>query len=129
MASQLRVLVVDDEECMRASITMILHFHGFAAESASNSSEAIQKMSLARFDIVITDLRMSGPEDGLVVLEAARRYHPGIITLLMSAYPDVSSTTSGIRLRSDEIVEKPIDIPALIRKLENRLSTEQAIST
>jgi DNA-binding NtrC family response regulator len=117
MAVPLKVLVVDDEECMRRSITMILHFHGFAADSAATTSEAIDKLGSEKFDVVLTDLRMSGPEDGLVVLEAARKDHPDTLTLLMSAHPDLSNTA--FRLRSDEIVEKPIDIPALIRKLEN----------
>jgi CheY-like chemotaxis protein len=125
MALPLKVLVVDDDECMRRSITMILDFHGFAFETATSTCEAIDKMASQEFDVILTDLRMSGPQDGLTVLEAARKNHPQTLTLLMSASPDMSGLPPAIELRSDEIVQKPIDIPALIRKLENLLPADQ----
>src|ERR1700749_3207953 len=101
MAVPLRVLVVDDEECMRASITMILDFHGFSAESAGDTHEAIEKMKAERFDVVLTDLRMAGPDDGLVVFQEAREKHPEALALLMSAHPDLSGAASSVTLRSE----------------------------
>jgi DNA-binding NtrC family response regulator len=120
MSSPLKVLIVDDEECMRASISMILDFHGFTAETAENPQDAIDRMAAQRFDVILTDLRMSGPEDGLLVVEAAKRDHPNALVLLMSAFPDVSSTTSGVTLHSDQSVPTPIDIPSLIQKIEQK---------
>jgi two-component system response regulator MprA len=121
MVLQAKVLVVDDEESLRASIGRILKFHGFWVEAAGDLGEALAKISVEQFDVVLTDLRMSGPEDGLRVIEAVREQYPEAITFLMSAYPNPAGTTASLKLRSDEIVAKPIDIPGLIRRIRERL--------
>jgi DNA-binding NtrC family response regulator len=122
MALQARILVVDDEESLRDSIGRILKLHGFDVETASSAEEAIQRMSATAFDIVLTDLRMSGPEDGLRVVQAVRQKHHGVIAFLMSAFPNVTEASSSLNLHADEIIKKPLDIPGLIRKLKERLA-------
>jgi CheY-like chemotaxis protein len=124
MALKARILVVDDEESLRDSIGKILELHGFEVETASGAEEAIQMLSATAFDVVLTDLRMTGPEDGLRVVRAVRQSHHEVIAFLMSAFPNVTEAAFALNLQADEIIRKPLDIPGLIRKIKDRLAGE-----
>jgi DNA-binding NtrC family response regulator len=127
MTLRARVLVVDDEESLRTSISKVLQFHGFAVVSAADLTEAVDKIETERFDVVLTDLRMSGPEDGLQVIEAVRNIHPGTITFLMSAHANLTGSATSLGLRSDEVLPKPTDIPTLIRRVNERLAANASV--
>jgi DNA-binding NtrC family response regulator len=122
MESGARILVVDDEESVRTSVGMVLTFHGFVVASASGVDEARDKLANETFDVVLTDLRMSGPEDGLLVIEAARKRYPHAVVLLMSAYANFTETSTRLTLRSDEIISKPADVATLLRSIHEKLA-------
>jgi DNA-binding NtrC family response regulator len=128
MTLRRRILVVDDEESVRTSIGKILQFHGFSVVSACDLTDAIDKLAAESFDVVLTDLRMSGPEDGLLLIERVRKTYPNTVTLLMSAHANLVGGTASLRLSSDEVISKPTDIPTLLRKINDRLTASLSSS-
>ncbi len=67
-----KVLLVDDDNAIRFSLGRILGHHGFNVSSASNVSDALRLISSDLFDVLLSDLHMPGPGDGLTVVSAMR---------------------------------------------------------
>jgi DNA-binding NtrC family response regulator len=63
-----KVLLVDDDNAIRFSLGKILEHHGFNVSSASNVSDALRLISSDSFDVLLSDLHMPGPGDGLTVV-------------------------------------------------------------
>jgi CheY-like chemotaxis protein len=88
-----RVLLVDDDEAVRAMMSATLERKGFEAIPACDVTEALKLITTESFDVLITDLHMPNPSDGFAVVTAMRHVQPDALTLLVSGYPDVKSAS------------------------------------
>ena len=117
-----RVLVVDDDEVVRSSLCKILQMHDFEVTCAADVSQALQFISGQKFDVLLSDLHMPGAGDGLTVVSAMRHANPDAVTLLLSAFPEMSAAANAILMQTDEILVKPMKIPDLIEAITQRLA-------
>jgi CheY-like chemotaxis protein len=122
MANQ-AVLIVDDDEGVRVTLAKVMQSHNYNVAAASNVAEALHQITSNHFDILISDLHMPGAADGLTVISAMRHANPHAITFLLSAHPDLNAAASAILMQADEILVKPMDIPALLQLIQNRLAS------
>jgi DNA-binding response OmpR family regulator len=116
-----KVLLVDDDNAIRFSLGKILEHHGFNVSSASNVSDALRLIGSDSFDVLLSDLHMPGPGDGLTVVSAMRHSNPKAVTLLLSAFPQMTAAANAILLQTDEILVKPMNVAALMAVIEERL--------
>ena len=109
----LRVLLAEDEWLLSWSLERHLVRLGIDVTTASNGLEAIRLFEGGNFDWVITDLKLPG-KDGFEVIYAARRYQPGIKTILMTAYGSVT-----VEERAKKVgalyISKPFDLDSIAR--------------
>ena len=108
-----KVLLVDDDEAVRAMMSATLESKGFAVLAAASVTEALRHIATESFDVLITDLHMPNPGDGFTVVTAMRHSQPKALTLIVSGYPDVQSAMATILLEADEIMVKPFEIAKL----------------
>src|SRR5580658_917611 len=101
-----RVLLVDDDEGVRTMMSMTLERKGFEVVAAASVVGALKLITTEPFDVLITDLHMPDPSDGLAVITAMRHSQPDALTLLVSGYPDVKSAMDAIVLEADQIMMK-----------------------
>lgn len=117
-----RVLVVDDDEVARTSLSFLLEQSGFAVTGAHNVPEALKYIISESFDVLLTDLHMPGAGDGLTVISAMRHANPRAVTLLLSAFPEMTAAAQAILREADEILLKPMDVVSLIRVINQRVA-------
>jgi len=99
------VLVVDDEDYVRESISALLTERGFRVRTAGSVRAALEPSALAGTDIVVTDLKMPG-ESGLdLVREIGARSGPPVIVL--TAYGTVESAVECVRAGAADYLLKP----------------------
>ena len=67
-----RILIVDDDMAVLLTLKAVLELQGFHVETASSTTEALQKMQNGVFQMVITDVRMESEDAGFEVVRAAR---------------------------------------------------------
>jgi CheY-like chemotaxis protein len=72
-----KVLVVDDDESTRETMSIILENSGFQVVAASDVNEALRLIGTQSFDVLLSDLNMPRPGDGLTVVSAMRHANPG----------------------------------------------------
>jgi len=120
-----RVLLVDDDEAVRAMMSATLERKGFEVIPACNVTEALKLITTESFDVLITDLHMPNPSDGFAVVTAMRHAQPDALTLLVSGYPDVKSAMDAILLQADDIIVKPFEAGKLAEMVQEKLLTRK----
>ena len=119
----IRVLLVDDDEIVRMALTGALEQSGFAVTCAAGVPEALKLISGAEsYDVLLSDLHMPGAGDGLTVVSAMRHANPTAVTLLLSAFPEMTAAVAAILQQADEILVKPIDLASLIEIIKERVT-------
>jgi len=118
-----KVLLVDDDEIVRFGLAELLEDKGFEITAAASVPEALKHISSETYDVLLSDLHMPGPGDGLTVVSAMRHANPRAVTLLLSAFPEMDVAAHAILLQTDEILVKPMDVTALVDAIKQRLAT------
>ena len=123
-----RILVADDQEMMRDSLCATLARDGHEVVAATDGAVAVSKLQEARFDLMITDLKM--PKiTGIELLAEAKKLRPDMPVVLMTAFATVQTAVEAMKLGAYDYIQKPFDgeeIKHLVdRTLEhNRLKLE-----
>ncbi len=126
-----RILVVDDEQIIRESLSFVLRKEGFEVEEAANGKEALERQEKNPFDIVITDIEM--PEmRGMELLEQITRRTPQTFVVIITAFGSLETAVQALRKGAYDYILKPLDFDDLlyrIRKLINHraLSLENSL--
>ncbi len=104
-----RILVADDEEGIRFVLREILTREGYWVEEAVDGQQALDKASVAPFDLAILDLRMP-KKDGMTVLRELKRLHPRIIVLIITAFGSGKVAREAILEGAYDYFTKPFDL-------------------
>ena len=78
----------------------------------------MQKITTETFDVLLSDLNIGNPGDGLTVVSAMRRTQPEAVTMILTGYPAFETALEAIRQQVDDYIVKPADVPALVRAIE-----------
>jgi two-component system, NtrC family, nitrogen regulation response regulator GlnG len=118
MKKPLEVWVVDDDASIRWVLERALRQAGLAPTTFDRADAVLAALATSRPDVLLTDLRMPGTE-GLRLLEIARREHPGLPVIVMTAHADLDHAVAAYRGGAFEYLPKPFDIDeavALVRR-------------
>lgn len=118
-----RILLVDDDATVLLTLKAVLELNQFEVQTAASAAEALQKLVLGEFEMVITDSRMETDDAGFHVIRAARqqRYDPA--TALLTAYPPRNMDWRNDSVQS--VLVKPIGTQDLLRQIEALLVRHQ----
>lgn len=116
-----RILFVDDEAGLRATLPEILKQHGFEVTAVGTVADAIAAISRHSFDVLLSDLNIGEPGDGFTVVSAMRRTQPKARSFILTGYPDFDSALRAIRNQVDDYFVKPADPATLVAALQQSL--------
>ena len=116
------ILLVDDDEIIRHTLSKLLRHKGFAVTVAGSVLEALTLINSNVYDVLLSDLHMPGAGDGLTVVSAMRHSNPIAVTILLTSFPEMEAAAHAILLQADAILVKPMDISALVDVITKRLS-------
>ncbi len=119
------VLVVEDDETVRALVVELLHDMGFQVMQAATGTEAMALLSgTLHFDLLITDVGLPGP-NGRQVADLARERLPAIRVLLMTGYAERAAMSADLHGVDMELLVKPFDAPAFVHKVQQIMGVEE----
>ena len=117
---QHRVLVVDDEENQRQTLSIGLKHEGFEVYTASSALDAVKKLSeVDGIEVAVIDLMMPGI-NGLDLARQIGRLHPGIRVVLASAYHLSARQFERANCGACAFIPKPYQLPDLCRALRGK---------
>ena len=120
------VLVVDDERTICETVAWSLEQQGHEVCTAGSGDEALSLMASREFDLIITDIIMSGV-DGLGVLQRARAFNPRALVVLITAYATVETAVLALRAGASDYVVKPFKLDDLAARVRRLLDYRAAI--
>jgi len=100
------ILIIDDEESMRDSCSLILTKEGCQTETAENGAIGLEKIKSIKPDLVLVDLKMPGIS-GMEVLERIREIDPNIISVVITGYATVESAVEAMKKGAYDFLPKP----------------------
>jgi DNA-binding NtrC family response regulator len=115
------ILVVDDEKSQREILEMILSGEGYDVTTASSGEAAMKFVADRHFDLVLTDLKMTGMT-GLDLLKELTDFDKSIIVLLLTAHGTVDSAVDALRLGAFDYLQKPYDREKLLDTISRALN-------
>lgn len=118
---QYKMLVVDDEDKIRKSLSGLLEDQGYDVITAGNGSECLQIMSVQHFDLVILDIVM--PErNGIDVLQEIRKKYKDTEVIVITGYADKTKAITTFRLGVHDFIEKPFESKVILNTIANCLN-------
>lgn len=109
-----RILIVEDEQCIRDVLVELFDVTGSSVLSAESVDRAKALLARYTFDLIVTDIRLGGRRDGgLQVMAAAGVLSPEAVVIVLTAYPDEDNRLAAIRLGATHFLEKPISLEAI----------------
>jgi two-component system, sensor histidine kinase and response regulator len=115
----IRVLIVDDEEYIRLSLSELLSYIGFEVATAANGEDALKKLTENRFDMAFMDIKIPGM-NGVELLGRVRKAYPDVSVIMMTGYATVENAVEAVKLGAYDFLRKPYDIEE-IKVSVNRL--------
>ncbi len=114
------ILVVDDEKSQREILEMILSSEGYNVTTAASGEAALKFAHERRFDLVLTDLKMTGM-DGIELLQQLLAYDSSIIVILLTAHGSIDSAKDALRRGAFDYLQKPYDRATLLETVSRAL--------
>jgi CheY-like chemotaxis protein len=124
MATKKRVLIIDDDDDFRSSVTSLLESEGYEVAAASSGHEGLDRLRAVHPDLIVLDIMMEQVTEGYAVNQAIK-FQPayqefgGVPILMVSSItetPDELFSRAGEldMIRPDRYLTKPLDIPRFL---------------
>jgi len=114
---EMRIMLVDDEEGFLSTTRNVLERKGINVSTAASGSEALEKLTQEKIDVVVLDVKMPGM-DGVSALKAIKSRHSSVEVIMLTGHGTVESALEGLRSGASDYLTKPIDIDELVAKAE-----------
>lgn len=122
-----RILVVDDEDIIRESLSYVLKNEGYVVEEATNGKEAYDKVVSNYYDLVITDIEMPQMK-GIELLERISALTSQTHVMMITAYGSLDTAIKALRFGASDYILKPIEFDELLVKINRLLEMKKLIA-
>lgn len=116
-----KILVVDDEEKIRKSLSGLLQDEGYDVVTAGSGTECLHIMSSQHFDLVILDIVMPDM-NGIEVLQRIKKKYKGTEVITVTGYADKEKAITTFRLGAYDFIEKPFESGGMLNTIANCLN-------
>jgi DNA-binding NtrC family response regulator len=121
----MRLLLVEDKDSFRRLLVQALGGSNWDVLAVADPKEALDALERGLFDVLVTDLRLPGM-NGLDLLKRAKRLHPGLRIVLMSAFGEPKDIVEAIHSGADDFLPKPFDLDHFLAVLGHLAALAEA---
>ena len=114
------ILVVDDDDGIRNLVKQYLNENNFLVTTAISAEDAVQKINLIKFDLIVLDIMMPGKNGLEFTIENKQKINTPII--LLTAKGEASERVEGLEVGADDYLSKPFEPKELILRIKNILN-------
>jgi len=123
-AERVRILVIDDDENTRRSLSTVLEEKGYEVDVAANGHEAVAKSRMNLYNLALVDLRLPDM-DGTRLLTEMRETVPGMVKIIITGYPSLENAIEAVNRGVDSYMVKPYGIDDLLLRIEESLKRQR----
>lgn len=119
-----RILVVDDDETIRKSISKVLESTGYVVDIAKTGKEAIQKTETNFYNMALIDIRLPDME-GTQLLTTMKETTPKMVKIILTGYPSLQNAVEAVNKGADGYILKPAKMDELLKIVQEHLKKQQ----
>lgn len=115
------ILIVDDDNAIRVSLTLLLRKSGYETAAVSSPVEAIGVVRNINLQLVLLDMNFSNStsgDEGLTLLKQIKVFQPDTPVILITAWGSISLAVEGIKSGASDFVTKPWDNGILLERIK-----------
>jgi two-component system nitrogen regulation response regulator NtrX len=116
-----RILIVDDEQGIRAALGQLLEFEGYEVRTVANAVDGLAEYARFKPHLVFMDVKMAGI-DGLEALRKLKEQDPTAIVVMISGHATIQTAVEATQHGAYDILEKPLDTDRILVTLRNALA-------
>jgi DNA-binding NtrC family response regulator len=114
-----KILVIDDDNSVRASLVKLLEMEGYELVHARNGPEGIDVFRSCPMDLVVLDVNLA-EESGWSVFEELKELNPFVPTIVITA--EFDQRGNAVRAGAEALIEKPMDVSAFLATVQDLLA-------
>ena len=121
-----RILIVDDEQSILDSISMVLNSEGYETDCCLNGSSALQKVKNNEYDLILLDIKMP-KMDGLEVLEKLMEINKDLVVIMISGHGTIETAVEATKKGAYNFLQKPLpDLYELKLTIKNAINYKKS---
>ncbi len=120
------ILIIDDEESIRESLTGILQDEGYRLLIADSGEEGLKRLHEESPELILLDIWMPGI-DGLETLRLIREEVPEQMVIMMSGHGTIETAVKATKLGAHDFIEKPLSLEKVLLSVENAFKVSQLV--
>jgi DNA-binding response OmpR family regulator len=124
MTSQNTILIVDDEDRLRLSLSLILQKENYRVETVANAEEALDRLTLHEYDLMFLDLNLPG-QSGIELLLEVHKQVPQMPVLILTAHAGLESAIQALRLGARDYLIKPVEPVRILARVAEILAEHE----
>ena len=111
--TSLKILVVDDEETLRETLTRSFSREGHTVEAVAAGTEAIERAGAEQFDVILLDVALGAGPNGYEVCRTLREQRNIVPIIMLTALDTEADAVQGLEAGADDYVTKPFGLAEL----------------
>jgi DNA-binding NtrC family response regulator len=119
-----RILVVDDDEGIRKTLSAILQDEGYEVDTAESGKEAILKSNAGFYNLALIDVRLLDMQ-GTELLTRIKDTVPRMRKIIITGYPTVHNAMEAVNRNADAYLLKPFDMGKLLFVIKDQLRKQE----
>jgi len=119
-----RILVIDDDETIRRSLSTVLQEEGYLVDTAENGQVAITKSETAFYNLALVDIRLPDM-DGMELLARMKQTTPKMVKIIITGYPSLENAVEAVNRGADGYIVKPVKMAELLTLINEHLKRQQ----
>ncbi|KPL00140.1 MAG: Fis family transcriptional regulator [candidate division Zixibacteria bacterium SM23_73_2] len=123
----IKILIVDDEQSVRDSMTKWFLEDGYSADSACDAKEALKKLQKEKWDVIFLDIKLPGM-DGMELQQRIKDIDPNIVIIMITAYASIDTAVRSLKEGAYDYVTKPVDPDYLSHILDKIVQQTRILS-
>ena len=125
---KLRILLVDDDELITESLSMLLESEGYQIDVAHEVKEAIDKSYENDYNLALLDIKLPDGE-GTSLLKKLHETSPKTIKIMLTGYPILENAVTSLNDGADAYLIKPVDLGKLLKTIKDKIQEQKAVET
>jgi len=124
MTKNAKILIIDDDESIRRTLSSVLEEKGYIVDTARNAEEALKKSGDSYYNLALIDIRLPDLE-GTDLLSKLQETSPEMIKIILTGYPSLQNAIRAVNRGADGYLVKPTDLDDLYKMIEEHLKRQE----
>ncbi len=126
MGEKASILIVDDDESVRTSLSLIFQKKGYETETAGTGQEAIEKGQRRFFNLALVDIRLPDMK-GVDLIEPLNQVHPDMVVIMATAYASTETAVRALNKGASAYIRKPLNMDEVLASVGDALEKQHLL--